>query len=105
MTKKAPVDLSALKANVETYEQELQQVRELQQFSGSWQESLKSAGDVDSRDVASAIGFVSFLQLLSRRIDLMEKYEAAQRNYIKALEDKLRNLEKSAPKYNLGIDR
>ncbi len=49
--------------------------------------------------------FVLMLEIIGRRIILMEKYEAALRNYNMALEKRVKDLEKKAPKNDLDLKR
>jgi len=96
---------AALKAVVLTYEKELQQILgEGKDFQAQWGK-LSQMPPNENRETASTVWFVQFLQILSRRIDLMEKYEAALREYAQSLERQIADLEKkSGESWREGIE-
>jgi hypothetical protein len=89
-----PEDLAALKAGVVIYEKELQQLLAEMKTTGENIQKAPPVDDPQTRDMAGAIGFVAVMQLVTRRLDLMEKYEAALRDYARALEARQKSLEK-----------
>jgi len=97
-------DLAAKKAIVVTYEKELQQIlAEMKQAATTPQTAEPM--DEESRNVAAGVLFLMFFQNIARRIDLMEKYEAAQRDYAKALEARVKALEKENARYQPRLER
>lgn len=59
----------------------------------------------EENQITEAFLFATVFQFLSRRIDLMEKYEAAQREYIDAPERRAADLEKELPKLKSNLVR
>ena len=90
-----PEDLAELKANVMVYEKEIQTVFE----------RAKNLPAAAPDEMTQAVIWGALLEMLGRRIDLMEKYEAALRDYVKGLENRNKALEKEIQKYQPRSER
>jgi len=92
-------DLSVLRTRVETYGAELKQTgKEFHKSGTDWLKRFKERPPT-YRDMADL--FLS----TARYVDLMEKHEAALRNFVVALERRVKVLEKKVPKFDVGLER
>jgi hypothetical protein len=96
---------AALKAVVLTYEKELRLFKREANGFAALSQKLKSIPEAGNREPVSVTLSVQFFQMLSRRLDLMDKYEAALREYVEALERQVADLEKkSGESWKAGIE-